>query len=105
MKCENDCNNKGLCFRGKCLCETGYTGNDCSQISVQMAACKNDCNNNGACKMEKCFCYPGYSGKYCEIKHKFSCPSVNVNKSHNPSSSINLESSQGIIKSYVYYNY
>jgi len=38
--------------------------------------------------MEKCFCYPGFSGKYCEIKHKFSCPS-NLDIAVNPKNNTN----------------
>lgn len=86
--CEKNCNNRGLCFRGQCLCEPGFTGEDCSQIAIKFDSCKNNCNKNGVCKMEKCFCYPGFSGKYCEIKHKFSCPS-NLDIAVNPKNNTN----------------
>ena len=30
--CPNGCNGKGECVLGRCQCQTGYGGDDCSQV-------------------------------------------------------------------------
>ncbi|CAD8175883.1 unnamed protein product [Paramecium pentaurelia] len=39
------CQGHGTCQNGKCICDEGYSGNDCSQY----AKCLNDCSNEGTC--------------------------------------------------------
>ena len=30
LKCKQNCNSHGVCKLGECICETGYSGEDCS---------------------------------------------------------------------------
>ncbi|CAD8093302.1 unnamed protein product [Paramecium sonneborni] len=39
------CQGHGTCLNGKCQCDDGFSGNDCSQYSN----CLNDCSNQGSC--------------------------------------------------------
>lgn len=58
---------------GKCKCEPGFSGADCS-VSV----CKEGCNGNGVCdpKSTKCICNKGFIGETCNIPlgPKTQCP-------------------------------
>jgi hypothetical protein len=33
--CKNNCANKGKCFKGICLCDKGYKGDDCSEMGFE----------------------------------------------------------------------
>jgi hypothetical protein len=35
--CPNSCSNNGACFSGVCLCQAGYSGNDCSTSLTTLA--------------------------------------------------------------------
>lgn len=39
--CPNNCNNKGACVDGNCICDPGYTMNDCRE-----KGCPNHCSGN-----------------------------------------------------------
>ncbi|XP_078406452.1 tenascin isoform X3 [Cetorhinus maximus] len=59
--CPENCNERGTCVNGKCLCEEGFTGEDCS-IEV---SCPNDCSDQGRCINGVCHCFSGYTGEDC----------------------------------------
>jgi len=63
--CPNNCNNRGLCVYGHCICQGEFDGKDCSKRK-----CQNDCNKHGECDQMtmKCNCHPGFKGEYCEEK-------------------------------------
>ncbi|XP_051577428.1 tenascin isoform X2 [Myxocyprinus asiaticus] len=53
--CPSNCNKKGKCVKGKCVCQTGYTGIDCSnaakekvQVTVETVTMKISSKNNTA---------------------------------------------------------
>ncbi len=42
----SECSKGGICYEGKCFCQTGiFTGDECS-----LMACVNDCKGHGECK-------------------------------------------------------
>jgi len=43
-KCLNNCSMHGECVDGKCVCDPGYYGEDCSNKK-----CDKDCNGHGKC--------------------------------------------------------
>ncbi|XP_038637882.1 tenascin isoform X5 [Scyliorhinus canicula] len=59
--CPEQCNERGTCVNGKCLCEEGFTGEDCG-IEV---SCPNDCSDQGRCINGVCHCFSGYTGEDC----------------------------------------
>ncbi len=62
--CPNDCNKRGGCTTdGKCMCSSGWTGEDCS-----VKDCIPSCGMNGKCVDDVCDCEPLYRGSQCEIK-------------------------------------
>uniref|UniRef100_A0A670HZS0 Fibronectin type-III domain-containing protein n=1 Tax=Podarcis muralis TaxID=64176 RepID=A0A670HZS0_PODMU len=77
--CPSNCNRRGECHNGRCICEPGfmgprgrclkgavcachkgYTGPDCGQL-----ACPEDCSGRGECQNGVCLCHDGYSGEDC----------------------------------------
>ncbi|XP_072391395.1 integrin beta-nu-like isoform X2 [Diabrotica undecimpunctata] len=60
---------KGYCHNGICICQDGFTGEDCT-CSESKVACSLDgaalCNEQGECKCNTCNCNQGYTGIYCE---------------------------------------
>merc|ERR1711907_131106 len=74
-RCPRDCSGKGACSGSpmfKCTCQSGFTGDDCSE-KVQ---CINDCSKHGECTLfnkeksvvAKCVCEYGYGGLDCSQK-------------------------------------
>lgn len=65
--CPNGCSGKGTCntFNGKCKCNLGSGGPDCSQIVTR--ECPKNCNNQGTCDsiLGICTCNPGFEGIDC----------------------------------------
>uniref|UniRef100_UPI00398F6DCB tenascin-like isoform X2 n=1 Tax=Pristiophorus japonicus TaxID=55135 RepID=UPI00398F6DCB len=59
--CPENCNKRGMCINGKCLCEEGFTGEDCS-FEV---TCLNDCSDQGRCINGVCQCFISYTGEDC----------------------------------------
>jgi spore coat protein CotH len=68
----------GICGNGKCNCNPGWKGRDCSLVSCPV----NDCSKNGQCVQSSefgdyCQCKPGYTGVSCaseSFKLKSSLP-------------------------------
>ncbi|XP_051892778.1 tenascin-R-like isoform X5 [Pristis pectinata] len=60
-ECPANCNDRGTCIDGKCVCEAGFTGEDCSIED----SCLNDCSDQGRCINGVCQCFEGYTGKDC----------------------------------------
>ena len=65
--CPNRCWGRGACVAdpatgaGKCACDPGFVGSDCSQVE----ACPDDCGGRGLCQYGACFCDPGWEGANC----------------------------------------
>merc|ERR1719238_2511473 len=57
-RCANDCTGNGLCFGGKCACNIGFRGPDCSEVV---------CDGKGLCMNGKCACWEGYMGRDCSL--------------------------------------
>ena len=80
--CHNNCNGRGNCVLGKCVCNPGYGGNHC-QIGIKCngssvtmffifafsGTCPILCNGNGNYKFGECHCHPGWKGKECQLRH------------------------------------
>lgn len=75
--CPNQCSHNGFCLEGKCLCQPGYDGVDCSRVIIGNEDCPNDCggkeNPKGICWLGKCFCFPGFAGADCLENVKLPC--------------------------------
>lgn len=82
--CPNFCSNHGTCGnRGKCICNQGFIGIDCSNrvcpSSVVISKDGNsdkyptECSSHGVCNRQtgKCECEKGYEGFAC---HRVNCP-------------------------------
>jgi hypothetical protein len=64
------CNMHGTCLStDSCVCETGYTGSDCSNFTCYGISFSNTsvCSGNGICiALDICACDTGYTGFKCE---------------------------------------
>ncbi|MFO7735388.1 MAG: hypothetical protein R6W70_04135 [bacterium] len=76
---QDACSGNGHEKEGECVCNTGYTGENCDQCAEGYEGypdCKPkdslcsgvDCNGNGTCDEEsgECSCHTGYSGENCD---------------------------------------
>jgi hypothetical protein len=60
-ECPQDCNTRGRCHMGKCVCFPGYAGPSCNRT-----VCPNGCSGQGVCnEAGTCDCYPGFGGSDC----------------------------------------
>lgn len=67
LRCKNDCSGHGECVHGRCRCNAGRYGDDCS------VGCPNDCSGKGVCKRGgRCECEPDHTGPDCSAKKQ--CP-------------------------------
>jgi hypothetical protein len=60
---EKQCSGNGKCESGKCICRSGFVGEDCSE-----EYCPANCNGKGVCKNWACECFDGYEGVSCNRK-------------------------------------
>lgn len=60
--CPADCSGHGTCTDIGCVCDSTWSGSDCSIENV----CRLNCNTHGSCIEFECICYPGYYGAYCQ---------------------------------------
>ncbi|VEL21695.1 unnamed protein product [Protopolystoma xenopodis] len=73
LLCSQTCENNGRCFRGKCLCAPGFTGQRCEAdideclASVSVHGCNYQCKNTFG--DYECICAHGYS----RLSDKKSC--------------------------------
>lgn len=58
--CPYDCNGKGLCVRGSCICHALLFGDAC-----QHRRCPGDCSGAGYCFQGQCRCSTGFGGPDC----------------------------------------
>eukprot|EP00164_Ancoracysta_twista_P008589 GFYU01012462.1.p1 GENE.GFYU01012462.1~~GFYU01012462.1.p1 ORF type:complete len:778 (-),score=99.59 GFYU01012462.1:93-2426(-) len=63
LKCPNDCSKQGTCKIGRCICNDGFAGVDCSKN----VPCPHHCFFRGRCRDGQCQCNDGYTGISCEI--------------------------------------
>jgi hypothetical protein len=72
--CVSDpCKNNGTCVNDgngyKCICDEGFTGQNCEQTLDRCAS--GPCKNNATCTNDingyKCKCAPGFTGENCEL--------------------------------------
>jgi len=52
----------GNCDNGKCVCDKGWEGKQCDQMSCDGV----DCGQHGRCSKGKCICDKGWEGQHCE---------------------------------------
>ncbi len=69
-KCGEACEEHGVCREGRCWCEKGWVGEDCSREGDN--PCDMSCFDRGACDAATmvCDCEQGWSGPYCGRKSK-----------------------------------
>ena len=74
-RCPNKCSNKGLCVDGRCMCGSGWQGDDCSKMTARSVLAKKvrcACGPHGTCNPDgSCKCFDGFIGKSCD---KEECP-------------------------------
>ena len=67
---EAECGGKGVCQYGRCFCEPGHYGRNCT-LPI---ACPRDCGGEeqGVCANGRCYCTVGWSGDDCTTQE--ACP-------------------------------
>lgn len=62
-----DCNGKGLCVDGACLCAAGWgkSPGTVGPNTCRERSCPVDCGENGVCKDNHCVCQEGWQGPAC----------------------------------------
>jgi len=63
-ECPGNCSCKGVCVDGKCLCDPGFFGPDCS---ISLSVCVYHCSGAGLCEASQCTCVDGYSNMDCSV--------------------------------------
>ena len=84
-KCDNiNCGDNGKCVDGKCVCNQGYTGDNCQSKSTTNKCDNINCGDNGNCVEGKCVCNKGYMGDNCQSKSTTNkCDNINCNYNGN----------------------
>eukprot|EP00927_Polykrikos_kofoidii_P019639 TRINITY_DN19210_c0_g1_i3.p1 TRINITY_DN19210_c0_g1~~TRINITY_DN19210_c0_g1_i3.p1 ORF type:complete len:1457 (-),score=239.98 TRINITY_DN19210_c0_g1_i3:93-4463(-) len=76
QSCPNDCSGNGLCMDGRCDCNVGFTGLDCSELSCspgtagphcEVPTCPNNCFGQGLCLGGQCACWEDFVGTDCSV--------------------------------------
>jgi hypothetical protein len=67
--CPNFCGNafaRGACSGGRCVCKSGWGGEDCMSVSCP----HNACSGHGSCSaaQQRCLCSLGFTGPACETQ-------------------------------------
>jgi hypothetical protein len=76
--CVDNCNNKGKCNFGRCICDDMYYGISCELTKCNSSICYYDpdlwfeeycyhCSNHGICNNGVCLCNDGWVGDDCSI--------------------------------------
>eukprot|EP01118_Nematostelium_gracile_P017069 TRINITY_DN718_c0_g1_i2.p1 TRINITY_DN718_c0_g1~~TRINITY_DN718_c0_g1_i2.p1 ORF type:complete len:536 (-),score=116.64 TRINITY_DN718_c0_g1_i2:66-1673(-) len=65
--CQNPCNN-GYCLGTQCVCNEGFSGENCNVTS-----CGNNCNGHGNCNNGTCECLHGFFGWDCSKRGASYC--------------------------------
>lgn len=86
--CASGCGH-GYCRSGKCVCEKGYSGNNCEKYEPEEddgCAALNHCHGYGLCNktltdagqiVASCVCFEGFSGAHCgtvDVNYANQCP-------------------------------
>lgn len=84
--CPDDCNGRGQCLNGKCVCRDGFAGTDCSTSTnsnfpqlllsfliqfifccwIELGVCPVLCSGRGAYGGGRCHCEAGWTGAECD---------------------------------------
>ncbi|XP_007228925.3 N-acetylglucosamine-1-phosphodiester alpha-N-acetylglucosaminidase [Astyanax mexicanus] len=75
-----DCSQHGDCVNGQCVCQPGWTGSECANLTCQPTVC----GDHGMCTPDGCVCDAGWRGANCSqecsagffgdgCKHKCKC--------------------------------
>eukprot|EP01121_Diplochlamys_sp_Union-15-3_P009200 TRINITY_DN2493_c0_g1_i3.p1 TRINITY_DN2493_c0_g1~~TRINITY_DN2493_c0_g1_i3.p1 ORF type:complete len:304 (+),score=50.42 TRINITY_DN2493_c0_g1_i3:500-1411(+) len=67
--CTKNCNNHGLCQSAKCVCDLGWTGDECAQC-VCPGSPSQSCSGHGKCSGCNCICEPGWTGPACSVDNQ-----------------------------------
>lgn len=69
---------------GECICETGWGGTQCDQVSTGALCAAKNCGPNGQCKESGgkavCECRNRYSGSECNIAPDLACQGMKCNE-------------------------
>jgi len=69
--CSIDCL-RGRCEQQRCICEEGWSGAACDQIS-----CDRRCTEHGSCNNGTCTCKQGWNGRHCSLGIRPASLSIN----------------------------
>ncbi|EDO37057.1 predicted protein, partial [Nematostella vectensis] len=56
-----DCNGRGTCQMGECVCDHPWTGPGCGTLECKLT----NCSMNGVCTKDGCLCNTGWMGRDC----------------------------------------
>jgi len=73
----NNCNGRGTCDRGTCVCNAPWDGDDCSSNPK----CNAGCNGHGTCTATGCDCDKGWLGVGCNIEDDYNSQTMGHERS------------------------
>jgi len=75
LKCDNRCQEHGICVDGVCNCSPGFQGRNCD-----INNCPKSCSSNGVCEKSvdqytkyQCVCNQGWTGQACDVPLEMLC--------------------------------